>query len=233
MVDFSTGVYFWCEQDIYSPPFRKMIFISLLRHIVIWLLSCPFWFNSPRFCIYFTLLLLIFPFSSPFLGFLSPFLIFFNIFHLFFFLFHIFPPNDISWYPPPPLGGLGYFPKYTVAPGYRLSDEDFIHIMGHKKSSRVCDLCVWPGTGAKTELGLCLTVSAPCGSGSCFFLTQSTSIFNLYLLYPSPFFHFWSLFLPPLFILSLPSPRHHLIKFHLIPWLLGFVNDPLHCNICC
>ncbi len=121
---FLQGSIFRSENVIYSPPLLKMIFFPLLWHVVFWLPLWPFCPNSSLFCNYFTLLLPLFsfsfpiffsfpffPFYFPFLPFSFPFLPFsftFSPFSLRLFIF--FPPNDISWYPPP--RGGGYFPIY-------------------------------------------------------------------------------------------------------------------------
>ncbi len=88
------GYRFW-------SPFWKWYFFLLLRHIIFRLPSCPSCLiNSSLICIYFTLLLPLF-----FL-----FLLHFPPFYLPLFIF--FPPNDIGWYFPSPLGAGGYFPIY-------------------------------------------------------------------------------------------------------------------------
>ncbi len=93
---------FWSESDIYYPPFWKWNFFPLSHHVVYQLQSCPFRLNSSLSCIYFTLLLDIFPLSICFL----PFTPTFSPFSLPLFIFSpkwhrlIFPPTGGEWYSP-------------------------------------------------------------------------------------------------------------------------------------
>ncbi len=73
------GSIFWSENNFYSLPLLKMIFVPLLQHVVFRLPFWPFCPNSSPFCIYFTLLLPLSSFSFPFLPFLQ------------------FPSIDIGW----------------------------------------------------------------------------------------------------------------------------------------
>ncbi len=89
---------FWSENYIYfPPPFLKMIFFPLSRHVVFLFLLCPFSLNL-------SYLHLFNPFTShlslsfPFPTFLSSFFLFLKIFPFFLFPFSYFSPNDISWY---------------------------------------------------------------------------------------------------------------------------------------
>ncbi len=71
-----------------------MIFFPVSRHIVFRLQSWPFCLNSFLFCNYFTLLLLLSHFLSPFFLFLSPFFLFLLRFSPFFSSpFHILSPK--------------------------------------------------------------------------------------------------------------------------------------------
>ncbi len=95
----SQGSIFRSENDIYPPPLLKIIFFLLSLHVIFRLPSWPFCLNSTLFCNYFTLLLPLSHFLSPFFL----FLLHFPPFSLRLFIF--FPPNDIGWYFPPPRGG--------------------------------------------------------------------------------------------------------------------------------
>ncbi len=110
---------FWLKNNIYSPPpFLKMMFSPLLRHVVLASFRALFSFILPYFALFFTLLLPFCSFSSPFFHFLppssfffpvfpfySPFFLFFNIFPFFLFPFRIFSPKW-HWliFPPPGWG---------------------------------------------------------------------------------------------------------------------------------
>ncbi len=110
-----SGVYISVrKQYLFPPPFWKLYFFPLSRHVVFWLPSLPFCLNSSLLCNYFTLLLPLLSFSFPFLPFSSPFLPFSFTFSPFFFSpFHIFSPK---WhrliFPPPPGGGGGGIFQY-------------------------------------------------------------------------------------------------------------------------
>ncbi len=87
------GLYFGPKMIFIPPPPSENDIFLLSRHVIFHLPSWPFFLDSSLFCIYFTLLLPLFSFSSPFsvLFSLSSFFLHFPTFS--FHLFHIFSPK--------------------------------------------------------------------------------------------------------------------------------------------